>query len=249
MTVNFTDLSTGDVTGWTWSFGDGQSSTQQNPTVVYANPGVYSVTLVASGPEGTDSMTRHDYITVETPAVADFASSNPVGPAPLTVTFLDFSTNATGRVWDFGDGGTSTDQYPAHTYTNPGTYTVTLIATGGCAPDTLIRVDYVTATVASVTAAFSGDPLSGCAPLDVTFTDESTGGATSWSWDFGDGNTSTAQNPVHTYTASGEFDVQLTVTGPGGSDSITSTAYISVTGGCGGRFQRHAHDRDYASGG
>jgi PKD repeat protein len=232
LTVNFTDLSTGDVTGWSWFFGDGQTSTEQNPTNVYANVGDYNVTLTVTGPEGNDSEIRVDYVTVGTPGVANFASSEPTGTAPLTVNFIDLSTNTTGRIWDFGDGATDSAPYPSHEYTDPGTYTVTLIATGGCEPDTLAKVDYVVVTAtAPPVAAFSGDPVSGCAPLEVVFTDESTGDVTSWDWDFGDGQTDTQQNPTHTYTASGDYDVQLIVTGLGGSDTLTMLVYISVTEG------------------
>ena len=237
MTVEFTDLTTGDATGWTWTFGDGQNSNLQNPTNVYANPGIYDVTLLVTGPEGSDSKTILDYITVGTPVVANWASGSSTGPAPLTVNFLDLTTGAAGREWDFGDGATSTDQYPVHIYTDPGTYTVMMIATGGCAPDTLTRVDYVTATAsAPPVAAFSGDPLSGCAPLDVAFTDESTSDVTTWDWDFGDGGSSTDQNPNHIFTVSGDYDVRLIATGPGGVDTLTSVAYISVTEGVAAGF-------------
>jgi len=232
LTVDFTDLSTGEVTGWTWLFGDTQNSSLQNPSHVYADPGVYNVTLVATGPEGSDTKVRNGYITVGITAVADFVSTDPTGPAPLTVSFVNLSTNATGQIWDFGDATGDTIPYPVHTYTDPGIYTVSLIATGGCAPDTLTKVDYVVVTsVAAPTAAFSGTPTSGCAPLEVVFADESTGDITSWDWDFGDGQSDTLQNPTHTYMTAGDFDVQLIVTGPGGVDSLTAAVYISVAEG------------------
>jgi PKD repeat protein len=78
-------------------------------------------------------------------------------------------------------------------------------------------------------AAFSGTPLSGDAPLAVQFSDESTGAPDGWAWDFGDGGTSTQQNPQHTYAAAGSYDVTLTVTNPDGTDSLTKTAFITVT--------------------
>ena len=78
------------------------------------------------------------------------------------------------------------------------------------------------------TAGFSGTPLSGMAPLQVAFTDLSTGNVASWAWDFGDGATSTNQNPSHTYASAGSYDVALTVTGPGGSDTETKTGYVNV---------------------
>ncbi len=78
-------------------------------------------------------------------------------------------------------------------------------------------------------ADFAGSPTSGTRPLEVTFTDLSTGVIDSWSWDFGDGNTSTAQNPTHTYVAAGTYTVSLTVTNPDGSDTETKVDYITVS--------------------
>ena len=80
----------------------------------------------------------------------------------------------------------------------------------------------------NVTADFVGAPLSGYSPLVVAFTDESVGNPSSWAWDFGDGYTSTSQNPIHTYTAVGTYDVSLTAT-RGGSDTKTRTSYVTVT--------------------
>jgi PKD repeat protein len=77
-------------------------------------------------------------------------------------------------------------------------------------------------------ANFVGSPTSGTEPLNVAFTDQSTGSITSWAWTFGDGGTSTSQNPSHTYTSAGSYSVTLTVTGPGGSDDLTRTNYITV---------------------
>ncbi|MCK9631897.1 MAG: PKD domain-containing protein [Methanoregula sp.] len=77
-------------------------------------------------------------------------------------------------------------------------------------------------------ANFTGSPLSGTAPLNVTFTDTSTGSPTNWSWSFGDGNTSTNRNSSHTYTAAGTYDVSLTATNAGGSDTETKVEYVTV---------------------
>ena len=79
------------------------------------------------------------------------------------------------------------------------------------------------------TAAFSATPTSGTAPLPVTFSDLSTGGPTSWSWDFGDGTTSSLQNPSHSYAAAGTYTVTLTATNASGSSTATKDAYITVT--------------------
>lgn len=93
-----------------------------------------------------------------------------------------------------------------------------LIAAGNCG-----------GTPCDVTAAFSGSPTSGCASLNVSFTDQSSGSPTSWTWDFGDGNGSNAQNPSHTYTAAGNYTVSLTATNATCSDTLTQTAYVSVS--------------------
>ena len=160
---------------------------------------------------------------------ADFTASPTSGCAPLTVSFTDQSTgDITSWSWDFGDGNTSTEQNPTHTYTAAGTYTVSLTVTGPGGSDTETKVDYI-AVYDTPVADFVGSPTSGDAPLTVDFTDQSTGNPTSWNWDFGDGNTSTAQNPTHTYNNPGTYTVTLTVSNDCGSDQVTKVDYITVT--------------------
>ena len=228
LTVSFTDLSTNDPTGWDWDFGEGGSSTQQNPVYEYTSAGTYTVTLTATNSCGPDVETKTDYITVTcTPPTADFAGDPTSGGHPLTVQFTDQSSGATSWDWDFGDTQTSTEQNPSHQYSSPGVYTVTLTVTNDCGSDIETKNDYITVYETPV-AAFSGTPTSGCVPLTVNFTDESTGDITGWSWNFGDGGSSTAQNPSHEYTSGGTYTVSLTVTGPGGSDDEIKTDYITV---------------------
>ena len=228
LAVNFTNTSTG-ATSYSWNFGDGGSSTSQNPSHTYTAAGTYTVVLTASNACGSDVYTRTNYITVTcTPPTANFSGSPTSGEVPLTVNFTDASTGATSWSWNFGDGGSSTAQNPSHTYTAAGTYTVVLTASNACGSDDYTRTDYITVTCTPPVAAFSGSPTSGDYPLTVNFTDASTG-ATSWSWDFGDGGSSTAQNPSHTYTAEGTYTVALTVTNACGSDSETKGGYIYVT--------------------
>jgi len=228
--VTFTDETTGEVTSWAWDFGDGNTSTDQNPVHTYTTSGDFDVELVATGPGGSDTMTADAYVSVTEGVTADFSPSVTTGTAPLSIDFTDLSTGSpTAWYWDFGDTGTDVVQNPTHVYTTAGTYTVMLVATGECGPDTLVQTDpiLVDAPPAPV-AAFSGDPLEGCAPLEAAFTDESTGDITSWSWDFGDGGTSTDQSPVYVFNTAGTFTVSLTVTGPGGSDPETKTDYATV---------------------
>ena len=162
------------------------------------------------------------------PPVTAFTATPTAGLAPLTVQFTDLSGGRpTSWHWDFGDGTSSTEQNPTHTYASPGLYTVTLIATNEYGSDEETKTDYIT-VYGPVTAQFTANITSGIAPLTVQFTDLSTGGPTSWHWDFGDGNTSTAQNPQHTYTTAGLYTVTLTASHPYDSDTETKTAYITV---------------------
>ncbi|MGB6032797.1 MAG: PKD domain-containing protein, partial [Bacteroidota bacterium] len=232
LTVSFTDQSTGEITSWSWTFGDGGSSTTQNPSHTYNAVGTYEVALTVTGPGGSDSETKTGYITVSTSPLADFSGTPTSGNTPLTVSFTDLSTGSpTSWSWDFGDGGSSTAQNPTHQYTATGTYTVALTATNGCGSLTETKTNYVTVSEGPTApvAEFSGTPTSGCSPLTVSFTDQSTGEITSWSWTFGDGGSSTTQSPSHTYNAAGIYEVSLTVTGPGGSDTESKTGYITVS--------------------
>jgi PKD repeat protein len=184
--------------------------------------------------------------TVSAPPVAAFGATPTSGTAPRKVDFTDASTNGpTAWSWDFGDPASGTDdtsslQNPSHVYADPGTYDVTLTASNSLGTsDPLTKTAYVTLTdpppPIKPVAAFSGSPRSGTAPRKVDFTDASTNGPTAWSWDFGDpasgaNDTSSLQNPSHTYADPGTYDVTLTASnnaGPG--DPLTRTSYISVT--------------------
>jgi len=135
-------------------------------------------------------------------------------------------------LWDFGDGETSTERNPAHTYRNPGTYTVTLKVIGPAGWETNIKENYVTLTMPSAPVAnFIGKPRTGDGPLVVQFTDTSSGYIESRLWNFGDGTTSTEQNPTHKYMHRniGSYTVSLTTTGLGGTDNETKTDYIQLS--------------------
>jgi len=244
LAVAFTDLSTNGgspITARLWAFGDGGTSTAQNPSHTYLIPGTYSVSLTVTNAVGSDDSTRTNYITasiVPIAPVADFTGTPTTGNAPLTVNFTDTSTPGTSpitaRLWDFGDGGTSTAQNPSHTYTAPGTYTVSLGVSTLVGSDTETKTSYIQANVPTTapTANFGANQTSGFVPLAVTFTDLSTNGGspiTARLWTFGDGGTSTAQNPSHTYIVPGTYSVSLTVTNAVGSDDSTRTSYITAS--------------------
>ena len=228
--VTLTDLSSGPLTSWAWTLGDGSTSTDQHPTHTYTKAGTYAVQLTVTGPGGSKTVTKDAYVVVQDPApVAAFSGSPLSGVAPLPVTLTDLSSGPlTSWAWTLGDGSTSTDQHPTHTYTQAGTYAVQLTVTGPGGSKTVTKDAYVVVQDPAPVAAFSGSPLSGVAPLAVTLTDLSSGPLTSWAWTLGDGSTSTDQHPTHTYTQAGTYAVQLTVQGPGGSKTVTKDAYVVV---------------------
>jgi len=161
---------------------------------------------------------------------AAFSCDKSEGTAPLTVNFTDESTGDKDLYfWNFGDDSTSSLQNPVHTYMNAGLYSVQLIVTGPAGADTLRKTDYITVNEPVPAADFSADPVEGDMPVEVHFTDLSTGNITAWAWDFGDGGQSAEQNPVHTYSSSGNFTVTLVVTGPGGSTEEVKESYITVS--------------------
>ncbi len=232
--VQFTDLSSGSIDTWSWAFGDGGTSHSQDPLYTYTTPGVYDVSLTVTGPGGQDTDSIPNYITVYDSLHANFTANPRSGLRPLSVQFTDLSTPS-GEIdtwkWYFGDGDSSMVQHPQHTYQDSGWFDVTLVITGPAGADTLKQNNYIRVNEPAPVADFSGFPTSGQAPLDVTFSDLSTGAITSWQWDFGDGGSSFTQNPTHEYTRADQFTVSLTVTGPGGSDTDTKTNYITVTPG------------------
>ena len=231
LAVQFNNQTTGTATGYQWSFGDGGTSTATDPSYSFATPGTYTVTLTSAGPGGTDVESKPSYITVShAPPVPSFTGSPTSGNAPLVVQFSNQTTgNVTSYQWIFGDGGTSTAASPSHTYATPGTYTVTLSATGPGGTAVASKPSYIVAGFAAPVADFTASPTSGLAPLAVQFTNLTTGNASSYQWSFGDGGTSTSADPSHTYSAPGTYAVSLTATGPGGTDVESKSGYITVS--------------------
>jgi PKD repeat protein len=163
---------------------------------------------------------------------ADFTASGTTGEAPLTVTFTDRSSGEiTSWLWDFGDGTSSTQASPQHTYTAPDTYSVTLTVGGPGGSSQLNRAGLVHVNDGSLAADFDATGTTGDAPLTVVFEDLSSGNVTSWQWDFGDGGSSTQPDPVHTYTVPDTYSVTLTVGGPGGDAELTRTGLVRVFDG------------------
>ena len=220
----------GNSLTYVWDFGDGNTSTDQNPTHVYDANGTYIVTLIVNDGEADSDPDTANVIISDANPVASFTSDSPK-PEGMAMIFTDTSTSYDGITswsWDFGDDNTSTDQNPTHVYDANGTYIVTLIVNDGEAdsdPDTA----NVIISDANPVASFTSDSPKP-EGMAMIFTDTSTSydGITSWSWDFGDGNTSTYQNSTHAYTNADTYTVNLTVREADG-DAATSTAQVTVT--------------------
>ncbi|HOB59224.1 MAG TPA: PKD domain-containing protein [Methanoregulaceae archaeon] len=244
LTVAFTDESSGTAPlTYAWDLNNNGviDSSSPNPVALYSSAGSYTVNLTVTNDIGSDSEIKIGYITVtEPPAapVAAFSANTTSGIAPLTVAFADASTGAGTKTyeWDFTNDGTvdATTPDAVYTYSSAGTYTVNLTVTNAGGSDSEVKTDYITVTTAPVspTAAFSASTTSGTAPLTVAFTDESSGTAPlTYAWDFEDNGTvdATTKNATHTYLTAGNYTVNLTVTGPGGTDSEVKSSYITVT--------------------
>jgi PKD repeat protein len=146
LALNFLNSSTGSITSYNWAFGDGTTGTAPSPSHIYSAAGVYTVSLTATGPGGSNTQTRTNYITVTnlSAPVAKFTGSPTSGVIPLTVAFTSSSTGTiTGYAWNFGDGTTSTDQAPSHVYSAAGAYTVSLTVTGPGGSNTQVRRQYI----------------------------------------------------------------------------------------------------------
>jgi PKD repeat protein len=229
--VQFSDYSQGTITGWDWSFGDGSSSTEQNPVHTYRVNGTYNVTLTVHGPQGNDTFTYPECITVGPRPPLARIGADPLRAdyAPLTVTFTDTSLgDITAWLWDFGDGSTSAEQNPVHTYQKQGNYSASLTVSGPAGTSTMEQPVFILVGPFPPVAHFEGIYSSHPAPCSVEFMQYSEGTITQWLWDFGDGTKSAEKKPTHTYYRDGNFTVNLTVSGPEGTSRKSRSSFIHV---------------------
>ena len=254
--VHFADTSIGSPTKWLWDFGDGYGATVKDPSHTYNQTGTFGVSLEIQNATGVGKVVNYTFINVGVAPIgqqleANFTAIPLFGQIPLLVRFNDttkFNTTTgatTSWSWNFGDGNTSTLQNPAYTYYTVGFYNVSLKVTDALGNiNTTTKLYYITAGNATVVphgqqleAGFTAIPLSGNVPLSVQFSDTSKYNATagapiSWIWEFGNGNTSTLQNPQYIYEASGLYNVSLTVTDDNGNmNTTTKPNYINVMSG------------------
>ncbi len=214
--VQFTDNSSGNPTSWNWDLGNGTISIKQNPTTTYFNAGTYIVKLTVSNAGGSDSITKTQFITIYDKPVVNFTVTDSLDCVPFTTTFTDLSTAPLGSItsweWDFDDGSpVSISQNPQHLYNTPGNYNITLKITspGGC-NNTLSKLAFIKASN-PILASFRFSNSIKCKPPEtISFTNTTTGpGTIIYSWNFGDGGTSTAVNPTHNYLTGGLYPITL----------------------------------------
>ncbi|MBL4658485.1 MAG: PKD domain-containing protein, partial [Flavobacteriales bacterium] len=211
-----------NIASWLWNFGDGNFSTQMNPTHAYATSGTFPVQMIITDGAGcSDSVTKN--IIIESEPLANFTSSQECFGD--TTVFTD-GTILTGGgaivswAWNFGDGNTSTVQNPSNLYASVGTYSsfLAVITDSGC-------TDSITITTPVFEVPVAGFTTGDVCYTDTTFFNSSSSistGTISWAWDFDDGNISTEENPYHIYAAAGTYDVELVVT----SDNFCTDTFV-----------------------
>ncbi len=207
--ICFIDESSEEPDAWYWDFGDGiGTSTAKNPSYVYSQAGVYTVTLNASNSACSNSIPKSKDIQILSDQIEAKFTSNDAACIGNSISFTDISTGYPEIwLWDFGDGSSSDQQNPSHIYNNAGIYTVTLTIINRCGGFSQYSKQIaVSSTIPEASFTFS-TPV--CAGKPVQFQDLSTNNPTSWLWNFGDNSTSTLQNPIHTFVSPGGYFVTL----------------------------------------
>jgi PKD repeat protein len=221
--LQLTNSTTGAVS-YFWDFDDGTSSLSANPTKQYSLPGTYHVSLLATNSNGCQSVYNLPQPVVINPVPSpSFTVNATTACSPSqSFNFTPSVTNASSYLWTFGDGTTSTAVNPSKTYSSPGTYSVRLTVTNsfGCS-DSLLRQNYIT-VLASANPTISATVTTGCVPVVTNFSTNITN-ATSYAWNFGNGQTGTTASQSMSYTQAGSFTPQLTVTMPNGCSYNTSS--------------------------
>jgi PKD repeat protein len=225
LTVHFTDQSTNNPTSWSWDFGDGSTSSEENPEYTYTTSGTYTVSLTVSNSDGTsDPEIKTEYIFVgitpefELYMTQESSEDAADGTATVSVSLANFPVTYS---W-------SNSEY-TNTITGltAGNYCITVSGNDGCMATDCIEVTLNSTTTLS--ADFETNTTEGCAPLEIDFTDLSSGNPVSWTWNFGDGGSSSMQNPIYTFETPGTYTVMLTIVdAENNNDTEVKTEYITV---------------------
>lgn len=243
LAVQFTDTSDGYPASWCWTFGDGDWSNDQNPVHTYLIDGLWDVFLHTNTTYESGWSNVTGCINTITPPTEGLTANQTIGVSPLAVQFNVTSSGGVPTMWNYSyidvDGVTEVwffntsniaERNATHTFTNVGIYNVTLTATNAGGYSTS-GVDIT--VIGTVTVDWTSYVITGLCPLAMQFLDYS-GNATSYLWDFGDGNTSTLRQPNHTYEIIGSFNVNFTALNAYSSASLVRNNYVTTyicTGG------------------
>ena len=245
---------------YTWSFGDGQISHDENPaTHDYGTWGTFNVTLEVNNGTCNSVATTSVQILAPTPTIG--FEGQGAGCAPLTVEFQNLSTYASHYVWEFSDGSVRSDEHPVHVFNEPGIYDVTLYVEGYDGSELVEVQTAVVEVYPTAEAAFSLSPTRVTAPGQPVYFVNLSENATQFTWDFGDGVTSTVETPVHEYNVAGLYDISLTANNEWGCATtytleegvlaedggllVFPTAFTpSASGPSGGYYDRASYDND-----
>jgi trimeric autotransporter adhesin len=205
--------SDGSIESWSWDFGDGETSADAKPTHTYSKSGEFEVSLTVTDDRAGSDVVKSTVTIVNEAPVAGFSSA----VEARTVTFTSTATDPDGSVqthaWDFGDGATSEEENPVHTYAEAGSYTVTLVVIDdeGLQSEPVTRTVDTAAPNVAPTAAFTAAKDGLSVSFDSSGSSDPDGTVEAYVWDFGDGQTSSQAAPSHTYAQPGTYEVSLVV--------------------------------------
>jgi gliding motility-associated-like protein len=221
--LHFTNTTKPDPTSATWTFSDGEVQNTINAVKTFAAPGDYTVTMKSITVDGCEANVTKTIHISDAPAANFTILPATACAVPVNATFTATTTGATAWQWNFDDGGTSAIQNPAHSYTAEGIFDVILVASNAAGCSTTVTHPI---TIQRPTLSISG-PTTGCIPVAATFVPliGSADPVVKYSWDFGDGGTSSVKEPNHTFTQQGNYTVSLTITTQGG---CTQTATLPI---------------------
>lgn len=237
--INFTDnsvVTSNPIVSWAWNFGDGNQSAQQSPSHSFKTKGSFAVSLVVTDSKGCkNAINQANYISInQVPAVAFSADITNACKVPQTVSFKDLTTTQSGKTytyqWDFGDGGTATQQNPSNAYKAFGNYTVSLTVTDNqnC-KKTLVESDFI--KIGQIKADFDLAKTTGCAPFLVALNNLSQNVPLNARqvWHFGNGDSIVNPAPLYLYQKDGTYDITLEISSPDGCyDKTVKKNYVTV---------------------
>ncbi|NOT38236.1 MAG: PKD domain-containing protein [Saprospiraceae bacterium] len=223
--VKFTDESTENPTAWLWTFPGGtpSTSTLQSPSIVYKTAGKYDVTLKVTNSFGNNTKTISQYIEV-LPLVINVCSGFTIDRDLYTT---NLSQNADSYLWKFGDGNTSVDDSPIHTYAKDGTFTVEMCATNTCGT---VCKKFNVNVATPVEANFTADQQEGCASFKVKYRNLSSSNSVTYAWSFPGGtpSVSSEKEPLITYPSKGVYEAKLTVSNSKYSNTKVEKAFVRI---------------------